>query len=101
MKRSQGFWGGALAGDLHEGNWTVTVWQDHEAMLRFRHSGSHLKALRQLMHWCDEAWFTHWNEAEAIAPDAETAYACMRADGRLSKVRNPSPLQRAGNGSHQ
>lgn len=96
VKRSEGFCGGALAGDPQKGNWTVTVWRDREAILRFRNGGAHLKAMRRLMNWCDEASFAHWDQAEVTLPDPGRLYERLRSAGRLSKVRNPSPLQAAG-----
>ncbi len=44
-----------------------------------------------LMHWCDEASVAHWEQLDATLPDWLEADHRMRATGRISKVRHPSP----------
>ena len=96
VKRSAGFRSGALGSDSQKGAWTVTVWDDLESMQKFRNSGAHLKAMRRLLDWCDEASFTHWQAEVSTVPSPDDAYKQMNNHGRLSKVRVPSPLHLRG-----
>ena len=96
VRRAAGFRAGWLGHDDQWGFWTATVWDSAEAMRDYRNAPPHLTAMKKLLHWCDEASYTHW-EAEGIEPpDGETAFRRLREAGRLSKVLNPSERQRAG-----
>jgi hypothetical protein len=65
-------------------------------MRAFRNSGVHMNAMPKLLRWCDEASFTHWEQADAAVPDADTAYQRLAREGQLSKVNAPSARQRSG-----
>lgn len=91
---SPGFIEGAV---LLEGRlvfWTRTVWRSAEAMNAYRVSGVHLKAMPQLLDWCDEAAVAHW-EGETLR-DWQAIRARLIAQGRLSKVRKPSKAHARG-----
>ena len=90
-RKADGFGGGALLRDRQHTFWTLTLWQDQEGMRRYITSGAHLKVMPRLMDWCDEASVVHWWQANAAMPDWLEAERRMRAEGRISKVRNPSP----------
>lgn len=93
---SPGFVAGWLSNDAEWGFWTSTVWDSLDAMRAFRNSGVHLKAMPKLLRWCDEASFVHWEQPEAAAPAMDAAFDRLARDGKLSKVRAPSPRQAAG-----
>jgi hypothetical protein len=96
-QRAPGFRGGWLGGEKGgRGNWTSTVWDSAEAMLAFRNSAAHLKAMPRLLAWCDEAAFAHWEQADATAPTADVAYERLARDGKTSKVSKPSAHHAAG-----
>ena len=76
--------------------WTVTVWRDREAMAAFRRSGAHLKAMPKLLDWCDEAAVATLSETGDIPPEPAEAARRMLEDGRISKVRAPSPAHARG-----
>ncbi len=95
-RRSAGFRGGWLGNDTERAFWTCTVWESGEAMRAFRNTGVHVKVMPTLLRWSDEASYTHWQQAEAVVPDAGAAYERLARGGTLSKVLKPSPRQSAG-----
>ncbi len=64
-------------------------------MRAYRNAAAHQRAMPHLLRWCDEASVVHWQQAQADLPELATACQRMVADGRLSKVRYPSPLHAA------
>ncbi|MBA3667178.1 MAG: DUF3291 domain-containing protein [Sphingomonas sp.] len=96
LRRSEGFVSGYTALGPKFTFWTVTVWRDRDAMLAFRRSGAHLKAMPKLLDWCDEASVVTLAEASETAPDTIDAARFLQEGGRISKVRNPSPAQARG-----
>ena len=90
-KRAEGYFGGALLADRRLTFWTMTLWRDQQSMRRYMTGGAHLRAMPKLLEWCDEASVAHWAQEGLTAPDWLEAARRMRADGRASKVRNPSP----------
>jgi hypothetical protein len=76
--------------------WTVTAWQEEAALNAYRVASPHREAMPWLLGWCDEAAVAHWLQESATLPTWEEAAARLRAEGRLSKVRYPSPDQQAG-----
>jgi hypothetical protein len=93
VKTSSGFQCGGLLADRSWTFWTMTAWDNQESMRRFMTTGSHGAAMPRLLNWCDEASVVHWEQAEADLPSWTKADQRMRASGRVSKVRNPSPRQ--------
>ncbi len=69
----------------------MTAWENREAMLAFMKSGAHKEAMPKLMEWCDEASVAHWEQEDATLVTWDEADRRMRATGRASKVRHPSP----------
>ncbi len=91
-KRAPGFQGGSLLPDRRRAFWTMTLWQDQAGMRAFMASGRHLKAMPMLLDWCDEASVVHWMQDDAAVPGWAEADRRMRAQGRPSKVRQPSSV---------
>jgi hypothetical protein len=75
--------------------WTVTLWRDAEAMRAYRRAGTHLAAMPKLLDWCDEAAVATLADVEAL-PEPEEAARRLAAEGRVSKVRHPSPAHAGG-----
>src|SRR5262245_52783969 len=73
-RRARGFVGGWLGNDAERGFWTVTVWDSAAAMQAFRNGGRHVKVMPKLLHWADEAAYTHWEQPDPVIPDAQAAY---------------------------
>lgn len=90
-KASPGFQVGGLLADRNWTFWTMTAWDNQESMRRFMTTGSHSAAMPRLLDWCDEASVVHWDQAKSDLPSWMEADLEMRANGRVSKVRNPSP----------
>lgn len=91
VRRAQGFKDGGLLAERDWTFWTLTGWERQEDMRRYMTSGAHKAAMPKLMNWCDEASVTHWEQVGDQIPDWAEADRRMRAEGRPSKVRNPSP----------
>jgi heme-degrading monooxygenase HmoA len=92
-ERAAGFMAGSLLREAKNAFWTVTVWEDESLMRAYRNAGAHREVMPRLLEWCDEASIAHWNQDGAALPDWQEAHRRMLAEGRLSKVRHPSPAQ--------
>jgi hypothetical protein len=77
--------------------WTLTLWNNEEAMRAFRDGSPHREAMRKLAYWCDEASFAHWNQdsGETFYP-WNLAAQRLQANGKLGRVLHPSEDQKAG-----
>lgn len=91
VRAATGFLGGALLPDRDWTFWTLTAWTDEPSMRGYMLAGAHRRAMPRLVHWCDEASIVHWTQAEATLPSWAEADRRMRAEGRPSKLRHPSP----------
>ncbi len=60
-------------------------------MKDYRIKDAHKNVMPKLQHWCDEASIVHWHKDDDQFPEWQHAYERMRAEGRISKVKNPSP----------
>jgi hypothetical protein len=74
--------------------WTRTLWRDEAAMRSFMVGGAHRWVMPKLLHWCDEASLVHWEQD--TLPEWREAEDRLRASGRVSRVRNPSPAHARG-----
>ena len=88
--RASGFVGGRLLVDANRTFWTLTVWENEQAMKAFRGSGAHAGVMPRLQEWCDEASYAHWNPASASIPGWPEAFEHLVSDGRMSRVKHPS-----------
>lgn len=91
VRKSPGFQIGALLADRSWTFWTMTAWDTPESMRAYMISGAHKTAMPHLLAWCDEASVAHWTQAESALPSWTEADRRMREQGRISKVRHPSP----------
>ncbi len=76
--------------------WTKTAWTDETAMKKYRGSGAHQVAMRLLSEMCSEAAYARWSQETPSLPTWEEAHARILREGKLSKVKHPSPLHAAG-----
>lgn len=88
---ARGFRAGSLLADRAWVFWTLTAWDDSASMRGYMTSGSHRRAMPALLDWCDEASVVHWEQQDWALPSWTEADRQMRAAGRASKVRHPSP----------
>jgi len=95
-RRSKGNLGLKLLRDANQTFWTLTAWQDEEAMRSFMMSGSHRRAMPKLLDWCDEASVAHWKQETSELPSWDQAHRKIVEQGRPSKVRFPSSDHVAG-----
>jgi hypothetical protein len=76
--------------------WTKTVWADEAQMKKYRSSGAHQIAMRLLSEMCSEASVSRWQQADTVLPTWEEAHRRILTEGKLSKVKHPSPLHASG-----
>lgn len=95
-RRADGLLNMTLRGGRGHVYWTLTVWRDTAAMKAFMASGAHLKAMPKLLEWCDEAAVGSWQQDSETLPSWAEGEERLARDGRLSKVRHPSPAHVAG-----
>lgn len=76
--------------------WTKTAWSDEAAMKKYRGSGAHRVAMRLLSELCCEAAYARWNQETPDLPPWDEAHRRVLTEGKLSKVKYPSPLHAAG-----
>ena len=95
VQRAPGFLQGQLANEGGREFWTITAWSDEAAMRAYRNTAAHQRAMPKLLQWCDEASVVHWQQESTDLPDKETILQRMIGEGRLSKVRHPSPSHAA------
>ncbi|MBK7454352.1 MAG: hypothetical protein IPJ46_11735 [Anaerolineales bacterium] len=76
--------------------WTKTVWKDEGSMRKYRGSGAHQIAMRMLSELCNEASVARWQQVDVVLPTWEEAHRRMLSEGKLSKVKHPSPLHESG-----
>ena len=91
--RTKGFIKGKELIDKNLTFWTLTMWENDISMNVFRNSSSHRKAMQQLPFLCSEASYFHWNQPDTKFPDWVSASERLLMEGKLTKVRNPSPDQ--------
>lgn len=96
VRRAPGFLEGQLAGGPNHTYWTITLWDSEAAMRAYRNSGAHMRAMPNLLDWCDEAAVAHGEQRERVLPSLADAARMIAEEGRLSKVRNPSAAHTAG-----
>lgn len=90
-RAAAGYQVGALLADRRRTFWTMTVWDGPDSMRGFMTSGAHRAVMPRLADWCDEASVAHWEQPRAELVAWEEADRRLRAEGRASKVRFPSP----------
>ncbi|MGH9742195.1 MAG: DUF3291 domain-containing protein [Candidatus Acidiferrum sp.] len=75
--------------------WTATLWTSEAAMKQFMIAGAHGRAMRNLLHWCNEAALVHWTQEAAALPSWPESHARLETEGRPSKVNHPSSTHQA------
>jgi hypothetical protein len=81
--------------DKHLTFWTMTLWPGEADMRSYRNADAHKKAMAKLQHWCDEASIVHWMQEGEDFPPWHQAWERLRAEGRVSRVKHPSPYHAA------
>ena len=91
VRASKGFQDGSLLPDRKFTFWTMTQWDHRDSMRHYITTGAHMAAMPKLLDWCDEASLVHWDQPGTALPTWAEADERMRSQGRISKVRHPSP----------
>jgi quinol monooxygenase YgiN len=90
-RQAAGNLGMTLLNDANRTFWTCTAWKDESAMRAFMMDTPHRKAMPKLVNWCSDAAVVHWTQESPTLPGWEEVHRWMVAEGRPSRVSNPSP----------
>ncbi|MFV9507294.1 MAG: hypothetical protein AB4911_22310 [Oscillochloridaceae bacterium umkhey_bin13] len=96
VQKAQGVLGVETRFEQNNVVWTKTIWNAEADMKQYRNSGAHQIAMRLLSSICSEAAYVRWTQDEASLPSWEAAHQRLLNEGKLSKVKHPSPLHAAG-----
>ena len=91
VRAAPGFRGGSLLADRALAFWTLTAWDNREAMETYLTTGPHRAAMPHLLDWCDEGAVVHWDQDGDGLPGWAEADRRLRKHGRPSKLRHPGP----------
>lgn len=91
-RRAEGNLAVKLLNDRNRTFWTATLWVSEADIKKFMISGVHGRAMRKLLHWCDEAALVHWSQEASTLPSWTDAHSRLQSEGRPSKVNHPSPV---------
>lgn len=80
----------------HPGYWTMTMWEDREAMLAFRNRGAHGDVIPKSAEWVQEASTVTWSQENHELRSLREAHKRMVADGRLMPSNHPSEAHVSG-----
>lgn len=80
----------------HPSYWTMTMWEDREAVLGFRDRGPHRDVMSKSPKWVQEASVVNWRQQEERLPSPREARKRMLQDGRLMSSDNPSEAHASG-----
>jgi quinol monooxygenase YgiN len=95
-RRSNGCRGVRAMRDSDGSFWTVSAWENREAMRAYVTTGAHRQAVPKLVKWCDEASTVHWEQEAAVGlPGWTEARRRMAVEGRPYKLPHASPAQAA------
>lgn len=72
-KQLDGYLDGRMLADGRGEYWTLTLWEDEAAMLRFRKDGPHAKGMRKSKAWAKDMHATRWESDAASLPDWDEA----------------------------
>jgi hypothetical protein len=89
-KVSPGYLGADAIAEANDVWWTVSVWQDRDAMRAFVGADPHLGVMSRVDDWCDEATFAEWVQDSAELPDWNTSYQRVVAEGQSASLTNGS-----------
>ncbi len=71
--------------------WTLSAWEDRDAIRGYVATDPHHSAMSQIDRFCDQATFVDWQQDDGDLPDWETSYRRLVADGQSATLAHPSP----------
>jgi hypothetical protein len=89
-KISPGYLGADALAEANDVWWTVSAWQDRDAMRAFVGTEPHLGVMTRVDDWCDEATFAEWSQDSPELPDWKTSFDRIVADGQSATLTNGS-----------
>jgi hypothetical protein len=76
--------------------WTLTIWENENALKAYRNIILRGKVMLRARHWFDENSAAHWEQESTGMPSWEDAASLLKEHGHLSKVDQPSGTQKSG-----
>ena len=71
---------------------TLTTWDSRQAMLAYRNTAAHGRAMPKLKHWCDAASYAHWEQPDdGPEPTWDEAKRRLESERVITPVRHPAP----------
>jgi quinol monooxygenase YgiN len=70
--------------------WTLTAWQDRDAVQAFVNTEPHLSTMAMVDEWCDEATFVYWEQSTPDLPDWQTSFNRLVEDGQPASLTHAS-----------
>ena len=88
LEKQPGYVGGSLKGQLFgRERWTLTVWDDPQALVAFRDSGAHQKAMDDQDTVVEQVYYAYWElDKSEVPPSWDTALK------ELDKVEPEDPF---------
>ncbi len=76
--------------------WTLSLWEDEEALRAYRDILRRGRAVPNAREWFDENSIAHWEQESTEMPGWEEAASFLRRHGHLYGVDYPSEAQKSG-----
>jgi hypothetical protein len=76
--------------------WTLTIWENEDALKAYRDILLRGKVMPRARHWFDENSAAHWEQESMKMPSWENAASLLKERGHFSEVDHPSKSQKSG-----
>jgi len=70
--------------------WTLTAWNDLDAVQAFVNAEPFQSTMAMVDEWCDEATFVYWEQNTPDLPDWQTSFTRLVADGQSASLTHAS-----------